>query len=76
MAHLVSAMVCQGGNRMVFGQVAVDGKSHEITGIPKLLELLPLKDNRKTLHAKVKALMALDGVAGWSQDYLLKILVR
>ncbi len=94
MAHLVSAMVCQGGNRMVFGQVAVDGKSNEITAIPKLLELidlrgavvtidamgtqrevaklvvdggggylLPVKDNQKTLHAKVRALL-LDAVAG------------
>ena len=42
MAHLVSALVCQGGNRMVFGQVAVADKSNEITAIPKLLELMDL----------------------------------
>ena len=93
-AHLVGAMVCQGGNRTVFGQVAVGGKSNEITAIPKLLALidlrgavvtidamgtqrevaravvdgggdylLPVKDNQKALHAKVRALL-LDAVAG------------
>ena len=94
MAHLVSAMVCQGGNRTAFGQVAVADKSNEITAIPKLLALidlrgavvtidamgtrrevakavvdgggdylLPVKDNQRTLHAKVRALL-LDAVAG------------
>jgi predicted transposase YbfD/YdcC len=42
MAHLVSAMVSQGDNRLVFGQVAVEDKSNEITAIPKLLELMDL----------------------------------
>lgn len=43
MAHLVSAFVSQGDNRVVFGQVAVEDKSNEITAIPKLLELMDLK---------------------------------
>lgn len=43
MAHLVSAMVSQGDNRLVFGQVAVEDKSNEITAIPRLLELMDLK---------------------------------
>lgn len=43
MSHLVSAFVSQGDNRVVFGQVAVEGKSNEITAIPKLLELMDLK---------------------------------
>jgi predicted transposase YbfD/YdcC len=43
MAHLVSAMVSQGDNRLVFGQVAVQDKSNEITAIPRLLELMDLK---------------------------------
>src|SRR5271165_5409319 len=38
MAHMVSALVSQDGNRLVFGQVAVQDKSNEITAIPKLLE--------------------------------------
>lgn len=36
--HLVSAWATQ--NHLSLGQVAVDGKSNEITAIPKLLELL------------------------------------
>jgi predicted transposase YbfD/YdcC len=51
MAHLVSALVCQGGNRMVFGQVAVQDKSNEITAIPKLLELMDLKGAVVTIDA-------------------------
>ena len=43
MAHLVSALVSQGDNRVVFGQVAIEDKSNEITAIPKLLELMDLK---------------------------------
>jgi predicted transposase YbfD/YdcC len=107
MAHLVSAMVCQGGNRMVFGQVAVEGKSNEITAIPKLLELidvkgavvtidamgtqrevakaivdgggnylLPVKDNQKTLHAKVKAMLddaVIGPVAGLAVGYFKEV---
>src|SRR5208283_678314 len=41
MTHLVSAFVA--ANHMVFGQLAVDSKSNEITAIPRLLELLVLK---------------------------------
>jgi predicted transposase YbfD/YdcC len=43
MVHLVSAMLSQGGNRIVFGQLAVEDKSNEITAIPKLLELMDLQ---------------------------------
>ena len=34
--HMVSAWACD--NKMVFGQIATDEKSNEITAIPKLLE--------------------------------------
>jgi predicted transposase YbfD/YdcC len=43
MAHLVSALVSQGDNRVVFGQMAVEDKSNEIVAIPKLLELMDLR---------------------------------
>lgn len=43
MAHLVSAMVSQGDNRLVFAQAAVEDKSNEITAIPELLDLMDLK---------------------------------
>ena len=39
--HLVSAWA--GANHLTLGQVAVEGKSNEITAIPKLLDLLDLK---------------------------------
>jgi predicted transposase YbfD/YdcC len=51
MTHLVSALVSQGGNRVVFGQVAVEDKSNEITAIPKLLELMDLKGAVVTIDA-------------------------
>jgi predicted transposase YbfD/YdcC len=51
MAHLVSAFVREGGNQLVFGQLAVEGKSNEITAIAKLLELLDLKGAMVTIDA-------------------------
>ena len=38
--HLVNAWAAE--QRLVLGQVAVDGKSNEITAVPKLLEMLTL----------------------------------
>jgi predicted transposase YbfD/YdcC len=49
MAHLVSAFVS--GNRMIFGQLAVAGKSNEITVIPRLLELLDVRGATVTIDA-------------------------
>lgn len=51
MAHLVSAFVCQGENRLVFAQLAVEDKSNEITAIPRLLELMDLKGAVVTIDA-------------------------
>lgn len=47
--HMVSAWASQ--NRMVFGQVATDKKSNEITAIPKLLELLSIQGCIVTIDA-------------------------
>ena len=47
--HLVSAWVCE--DHAVFGQVAVDDKSNEITAIPKLLEMLNLREATVTIDA-------------------------
>lgn len=47
--HLVSAWVHE--NHAVFGQIATDDKSNEITAIPKLLEMLRLKDATVTIDA-------------------------
>jgi predicted transposase YbfD/YdcC len=47
--HLVSAWATQA--RLTLGQVAVDGKSNEITAIPKLLGLLDLSGALVTIDA-------------------------
>jgi len=47
--HMVSAWACE--NKMVFGQVATDAKSNEITAIPKLLEMLVLEGSVVTIDA-------------------------
>jgi len=47
--HLVSAWATQA--HLTLGQVAVDGKSNEITAIPKLLELLDLHGALVTVDA-------------------------
>jgi predicted transposase YbfD/YdcC len=50
-AHLVSALVSQGDNRLVFAQVAVADKSNEITAIPRLLALMDLTGAVVTIDA-------------------------
>jgi predicted transposase YbfD/YdcC len=47
--HLVSAWACE--QRLVLGQLAVDGKSNEITAVPALLEMLTLKGSIVTADA-------------------------
>lgn len=47
--HLVSAWVHE--NHAVFGQVATEAKSNEITAIPRLLKMLDLKDATITIDA-------------------------
>lgn len=49
MTHVISAWC--GQNQMVLGQLAVEGKSNEITAIPALLELLDLKGAVVTIDA-------------------------
>jgi predicted transposase YbfD/YdcC len=48
-AHLVSAFVVD--NAMVLGQLAVDCKENEIVAIPKLLDLLDLREATVTIDA-------------------------
>lgn len=47
--HMVSAWATR--NQMVFGQLATDKKSNEITAIPELLRLLKVKDCIVTIDA-------------------------
>jgi predicted transposase YbfD/YdcC len=51
MAHLVSAFVTAGGNKLVFGQLAVEDKENEIVAIPKLLALMDLGGAVVTIDA-------------------------
>ena len=47
--HMVSAWSCE--QNLVLGQVKIDGKSNEITAIPKLLELLEIEGAIITIDA-------------------------
>lgn len=47
--HLVSAWAVD--NELVFGQLATEAKSNEITAIPRLLELLDLRETTVTIDA-------------------------
>lgn len=47
--HLVSAWAAE--QRLVLGQMVVEGKSNEITAVPKLLEMLDLKGTVVTADA-------------------------
>jgi predicted transposase YbfD/YdcC len=69
--HLVSAWATEA--RLTLGQVGVDGKSNEITAIPKLLELLDLRGALVTIDAigcqKAIAKQIVDG----GGDYVLVV---
>jgi predicted transposase YbfD/YdcC len=69
--HLVSAWAT--ANHIALGQVAVDGKSNEITAIPQLLDLLDLHGALVTIDAmgcqKAIARKIVDG----GGDYLLTV---
>jgi predicted transposase YbfD/YdcC len=47
--HLISAWACD--NQLSLGQLAVDGKSNEITAIPKLIDQLDLEGHTVSLDA-------------------------
>jgi predicted transposase YbfD/YdcC len=69
--HIVSAWATE--NHLALGQVAVDGKSNEITAIPQLLELLDLHGALVTIDAmgcqKAIAQKIIDG----GGDYVLTV---
>jgi predicted transposase YbfD/YdcC len=73
MTHMVSAMVSQGGNRMVFAQMAVSDKSNEITAIPKLLELMDLKGAVVTIDAMGTQRQIAEKIIAGEGDYVLPV---
>jgi predicted transposase YbfD/YdcC len=47
--HLISAWACE--NQLTLGQLAVDGKSNEITAIPKLIDQLDIEGHTVSIDA-------------------------
>lgn len=69
--HIVSAYASM--NRITLGQVAVDGKSNEITAIPQLLDLLTLKGCIVTIDAMGCQKSIAGKIAGKGADYVLMV---
>ena len=69
--HVVSAWAS--GLRLSLGQVAVDGKSNEITAVPKLLELLELTGAVVTMDAMHCQKDTLTAIRAKGADYLIAV---
>jgi predicted transposase YbfD/YdcC len=69
--HLVSAWATQA--QVALGQVAVDGKSNEITAIPRLLELLDLEGALVTIDAIGCQKEVAQQIAAAGGDYVLVV---
>lgn len=69
--HLVSAWATANG--ITLGQVAVDGKSNEITAIPQLIALLDLKDCIVTIDAIGCQKEIAANIVGKEADYVLAV---
>ena len=69
--HLVSAWATEAN--LTLGEVAVDGKSNEITAIPKLLEMLDLKGALVTIDAIGCQKKIIDKIVTRGGDYLVAV---
>ena len=69
--HLVNAWVAE--QRLALGQLAVAGKSNEITAIPQLLKLLSLAGTVVTADAMHCPRQVAQQVVGQSADYVLAL---
>jgi predicted transposase YbfD/YdcC len=69
--HVVSAWAS--GLRLSLGEVAVDGKSNEITAVPKLLELLELSGAVVTMDAMHCQKETLAAIRAKGADYLVPV---
>jgi len=69
--HVVSAWAS--GLRLSLGEVAVDGKSNEITAVPKLLELLEITGAVVTLDAMHCQKDTLAAIRAKGADYLVPV---
>ena len=69
--HLVSAWAVE--QRLVLGQLAVDGQSNEITAVPRLLAMLALKDTIVTADALNCQRAVAEQVLRRGGDYVLAL---
>lgn len=69
--HMVSAFAS--ANNLVLGQVKTDEKSNEITAIPKLLELLSIKDTVVTIDAMGCQTDIASNIIEKEADYILSV---
>ena len=69
--HIVSAWV--GENHIVFGQLATEAKSNEITAIPKLLKMLDLKGATVTIDAMGCQHKIVEAIIDKDADYLIAV---
>ena len=67
--HMLSAWAHQ--NNLVLGQVKVNEKSNEITAVPKLLEVLSLKNSIVTIIAMGCQTAIAEKIIGKEADYVL-----
>ncbi len=68
---MVSAFAC--ANNLVLGQVKTNEKSNEITAIPKLLELLSIKDTIVTIDAMGCQTEIASAIIDKDADYILAV---
>lgn len=69
--HMVSAWACD--HNLVFGQVAVDDKSNEITALPRLLELLDIKGCVVTIDAMGCQKPIAESITNKGGEYVLAV---
>ena len=69
--HMVSAWAQ--GNALVLGQVKVDEKSNEITAIPRLLELIDVRDSVVTIDAMGCQSAIAEDIVQCGGDYALSL---
>lgn len=69
--HMISAWATD--NQVVFGQLAVDGKTNEITAIPKLLAMLDIKGLTVTIDAIGCQKAIAKQIVKQEGDYMLQV---
>jgi predicted transposase YbfD/YdcC len=69
--HIVSIWACS--QQLTLGQVKVDGKSNEITAIPKLLEIIDIAGSTITIDAMGAQTKITDQIIDSGGDYIIAL---